>query len=113
MMGDTTKTIIIFSILVIIIATALVYYLKQNKEGFYQKEGDNKFPLLEITPATECCGGPYMHSTDLETQKMCMELPDKELCTSCCKKGYNGRPIKFEYSTMSNKYFKNTMCDGL
>lgn len=64
-------------------------------------------PLLVIDPSLFCCTGDYL--LDKEQINTC----DKLNCsTCCCGKGFNNRPIHFEYSTMSNgKWANDISCD--
>ena len=69
---------------------------------------------FEVTPAKRCEGGPYMTQSG----------PDHEMCKQLlatkegniqynmynCGSGFIGRPVHFEYTTMSDGMWENEMC---
>jgi hypothetical protein len=67
-------------------------------------------PLFKVTTALTCCEGNYLLSK--EEQSECDKMTMKECTSSCCGKGYVGRPILFEYATMSDCNWSNQIpCD--
>lgn len=66
---------------------------------------------FEVSPAKQCCLGPYMTTSNPEKEKMCSKVTKDEKSKSCCSRGYNGRPISFEYTPLSNSNWENERCD--
>jgi hypothetical protein len=67
-------------------------------------------PLFSVTPAKKCCEGNYLLS--MAEREECNKMTFKECTSNCCGKGYVGRPILFEYSTMSDHNWSNQIpCD--
>jgi hypothetical protein len=66
--------------------------------------------LLSITPARRCCGGNYLLSKEeIET---CDNMTSTECKSNCCGLGFVGKPVRFEYSTMSDANWSNQIkCD--
>ena len=72
---------------------------------------------FEVTPEKLCRGGPYMiSSASKEVQDMCGKIwstPEgrEKLKKVDCEGGiYNGSPVDFEFTHMSNDKWENEMC---
>ena len=74
-----------------------------------QKSKDNF--NFEVTPEKLCDGGPYMWSE--KNAKMCSELSNDKYYKYNCQGGlYNGRPVNFEYTPLSDDEWENSRCTG-
>jgi len=77
---------------------------------------NNNDKLFHVTPAKLCQGGPYMHQSG-KTHEMCKQLMSTpqgqyEYKQYNCSSGYNGRPVHFEYTPLSNNLWQNERCQG-
>lgn len=69
-------------------------------------------PLFSPCVSKRCAGGPYMFSSDPYMQAMCGSMDNECLsCKECTRAGYNGKPVQFEYSQLSNGCWGNSMCN--
>jgi hypothetical protein len=85
---------------------ALIYYLANIGEC---KDGFN----FEVTPVKKCCGGPYMYSSNPKVKKFCDNVTPDEKAQVCCGSGFNGSPVHFERTSMSDDMYENKMCNNL
>lgn len=78
-------------ILFLILLFVLSQKTKNNKEKF----------LMQIDPATKCCGGRYMWgSKDSDTFKYCSNPKNAErIKNTCCGSGFHGRPVHYPDSS--------------
>ena len=74
-----------------------------SKDGF----------TFEVTPAKQCCGGPYMYGVGTEKAKMCSKVPEESMKKSCCGKGYNGTPLQFNFTPLVDDNWENPRCNGV
>jgi len=102
-----------FSLLVAIVL-AIVYYTTKVYESACNKSSDSFH--FEVTKAKQCQGGPYMHQSG-ETHEMCKEFmstqegQDQYCMYNCGLHGFNGRPVHFEYTPLSDSNWNNTTCE--
>lgn len=70
---------------------------------------------FEVTPVKRCEGGPYMTQSGPD-HEMCKQLlatkkGDIQYNMYNCGSGFVGRPVHFEYTTMSDGMWNNEMCN--
>lgn len=75
-----------------------------------QKQEIENSPLFEVTPSKKCEGGPYTYSSNDEIQKICSDISQDEINKVSCQPGYNGRPIHFEFTPLSDDKWTNKRC---
>jgi len=68
---------------------------------------------FEVSEQKKCQGGPYMYSSDPELTEKCSKYSNEELAQYNCPSGYNGRPVHFDYTPMSDSLWENKMCDSV
>jgi hypothetical protein len=104
---------LLINIVIVLLSTLFLF-------GIYWKGNlcDQSEPFtFEVTPAKLCEGGPYMHQSG----------PNKEMCEklmstptgrveydeyNCVNPAFNGRPVHFEYTPLSNGNWQNERCSG-
>lgn len=88
-----------------------LYYLanlQNTHEGFW-----------DVTPASQCKGGPYMWQGDSEQARYCRDLAKTpegrvEISGYNCPSSYVGSPgLPFYYSSLSDDNWRNTRCEDL
>lgn len=53
-----------------------------------------------------------MFSSNPYMKAMCDSMdPECMSCKECTRAGYNGKPVQFEYSSLSNGCWDNAMCN--
>ena len=82
-----------------------VYFLMKSVE----KSSTDGF-LYEAPLWTKCEGGPYMYSSSPELQEKCKNV---DMSKYRCSKGYQGQPINFQRTPISNDHWENEMCSNL
>jgi len=75
-----------------------------------QKQEIENSSLFEVTPSKKCEGGPYTYSSNDEIQKICSDISQDEINKVSCQPGYNGRPIHFEFTPLSDDKWTNKRC---
>ncbi len=65
----------------------------------------------ETTPQ-KLCEDPYTYTSNDEKRKFCSQFTPEEIRKYHCSKGFNGRPVRFEYTSMSDSNWNNTMCSN-
>lgn len=87
--------------------TALVYGMnsvRTTKDNFY----------FELTPEKHCEGGAYMHSSAPEAQKaFCSQFTPQQDREFTCPRGFHGRPVHWERTSMSDDEWQNKMCNKI
>lgn len=64
-------------------------------------------PLFSPCVSKRCEGGPYMFTNNPYLQATCQGVD----CMGCRKKGYYGKPVHFKYSSLSDGYWGNALCN--
>lgn len=83
----------------------------ENKETFQLSSG------FEVTPVKLCEGGEYMHQSEPK-KSQCEQLlstpegQEEYHEYNCTDPVFNGRPVHFEYTPLSNDMWENERCDG-
>jgi hypothetical protein len=70
-------------------------------------------PLFSPCINKRCAGGPYMYTNNPYLQAACKTLTGHDLAQTACGKAFHGKPIHFEYSTLSNGAWSNTLCNTI
>jgi predicted membrane protein len=97
------------SVMFTLVIFGLSYATGILNEGFY----------YQTSPGKLCQGGPYMHSGNSATDKMCQKLystekGNKEINNYNCGKGFLGMPIRhWQHTNLSNDQWNNNSCDNL
>lgn len=108
------------TIIIVVIAIALVIwwwtvegYASSYTEGGYYRLGDayGGTPLFSPCLAKRCAGGPYMYTNNPYLQALCQGTTNAKLAQCACGKGFKGKPIKFDYSNLSNGAWTNALCN--
>jgi len=81
---------------------------KQNYE-YYTPVGYKS--LFPDNIMRRCADGPYMASSNNYLNQICQYYPHAR--THFCSNGYRGKPIKFQYTPLSNKKWENNICSSL
>lgn len=77
---------------------------------FDNKDSKDSFNF-ELTPEKHCEGGPYMlSSASPEKKKFCAQFSNEEKNYFSCPRGFDGRPVHWERTSMSNDEWRNEMC---
>ncbi len=98
-----------FIVVVIILVGGIWLYQMLTSEGYVQ----NGFPYAKLgggyntqlfSPCVSkrCVGGPYMYSSNPYLQSACQGVSNSELAQVACGKGFSGRPVKFDYSSLAS-----------
>lgn len=93
----------------------VVWFVKSPAESYAEyrtlaTQYDN--PLFAPCIGKRCAGGPYMFTGDPYMQAMCASMDQDCLsCKECTRAGYNGKPVQFEYSALSNGCWGNSQCN--
>lgn len=107
---------IIFFLIFIIVVFIIIYNNQQSKESYiYQNDlpysklaCSYSFPqLLSPCIAKKCANGPYMYSSNPQLKEVCDNVDNYELAQIACGKAFNGQPIQFDYSSLSNAQWEN------
>jgi len=105
------KNYILYIVLfiLIVVGTLILVFTRKSDTEKYEYNLENGF---ETTPQKICSAGKYMLSSAPDSVKdECSKYSDDELaeydCTTC---GFNGQPVYFERTPMSNDEWKNEMC---
>lgn len=83
---------------------------------------DNGFPYARLgggyntqlfSPciSKRCAGGPYMYTSNPYLQAVCQGISGNELARETCGRGFNGKPIKFDYTSLSDGAWDNALCN--
>jgi len=97
------------------IVITILLFLIYLKGKVYENNSENFH--FEVTPSKKCAGGPYMHQSGPENTN-CKELLstqdgiDDYNEYNCDNPGFYGRPVHFEYTTLSNDMWQNERCTG-
>ena len=98
MKKDTKKSLLPIVAVALVLIVCFLY--RTQKDNFH----------FEVSPYKLCGGGAYMRSSDPTLQKLCDSLPEEAIARSNCCPGFNGQPLGFERTPMSNNKWENTMC---
>lgn len=96
----------------VIVVAMYMISTKEKYVGYRTLATQYDNPLFSPCVSKRCAGGPYMFSTDPYMKAMCGRMDQDCLsCKECTRAGYNGRPVRFEYSSLSNGCWDNSMCN--
>ena len=87
-----------------VVFTGIIFLLHHfdNKDNFH----------FELTPEKHCEGGAYMlSSASPEKKKFCAQFTNEEKKYFSCPNGFDGRPVHWERTSMSNDQWRNEMCN--
>lgn len=107
-------------ILALLGGTWLYQYL--NKKEFYLGGVNNGFPYAQLgggyntqlfSPciSKRCAGGPYMYTSNPYLQAVCQGVSNEELAQVACGKAFHGRPVHFDYTSLSDGAWDNALCN--
>lgn len=71
---------------------------------------------FELPLSKKCQGFPYMQSSDPKLSQQCAEMLSTaqgrhDYAQVNCGTGFNGRPVKFDRTAMSNHMWENELCN--
>lgn len=93
----------LFTGIIMAIILASVYKIEKSKKK--QKDSFH----FEVDGPRRCLGGPYMW--DEKLANYCKQFTENDIEATTCAPGlYNGVPISFEYTSLSNANWENDMC---
>jgi hypothetical protein len=67
--------------------------------------------LFSPTISKRCAGGPYMYTSNPYLQAICQGIPNDELAQVACGKAFHGRPVHFDYTSLSDGAWDNALCN--
>lgn len=112
--GNRSKLSTTFSLLITSVLTTLLLLLVYK----YAKISEQKDSFhFEVSGPKLCQGGPYMWSSaSKEEQDYCnklMSTPEgqHEYAQMNCQSGFIGRPVHWDYSSLSNDKWENDTCN--
>jgi len=133
-MNKSGKELIFFSLTLMVFYIALIVNRKTNKKnstlmdllittlatllvvgvfyalGLEKSDNIDNFSF-QVDGPRRCDGGPYMW--DKKLAKYCSQFTPEQIEKANCLGGlYNGKPIGFSYSSLSNENWKNTSTEG-
>jgi hypothetical protein len=121
--------------LMIIIVTLGGLWLYQRKESYVDSDhgiysgfpyarlgGGYNTQLFSPTISKRCAGGPYMYTSNPYLQAVCQGsdfnsgrasrgIPNDELAQVACGKAFHGRPVHFDYTSLSDGAWDNALCN--
>lgn len=106
------------SIIIIVILSVIAYMLSANKEESYvptrYKTLGTQYtnPLFSPCIAKRCSGGPYMMTGNPHLQEICQNIPNYKLAQIACGKAFNGKPVHFDYTPLSDWKWENERCNA-
>jgi hypothetical protein len=113
---ETFSSIIL---IVILIATVYILTILAIKETYVQATPHYKTlgseytnPLFSPCIAKRCSGGPYMFTGNPYLQQVCQSIPNYSMAQIACGKAFNGKPVHFDYTPLSDWNWSNEMCDA-
>ena len=115
-------------IIIIVIGSIWIYqYINNDKppqpvpiEGYvginngfpYAKLGGGyNSQLFSPCVSKRCAGGPYMYTSNPYLQAVCQGVSNEELAQVACGKAFHGRPVHFDYSSLSDGAWDNALCN--
>ena len=124
-MFDEKNGIIIFSVIIVgVIGGIWLYQNMSKKEGYYGYGNvDNGIPyarlgggyntqLFSPCVSKRCAGGPYMYTSNPYLQAACQGVSNEELAQVACGKAFHGRPVHFDYTSLSDGAWDNALCNS-
>jgi hypothetical protein len=95
-------------IVIIIVLIAGIWLYQTFVEGYMQSGfpyaqlgGSYNTHLFSPCFSKRCSGGPYMYTSNPYLQALCQGVSNEELAQVACGKGFHGRPVHFDYSSLS------------
>ena len=100
------RNIWIFIIVVSIILIGIFLYTRSqenysNNLAYARLGGSYNTQLFSPCVSKRCAGGPYMYTSNPYLQSLCQGVTNEELAQVACGKGFHGRPVHFDYSSLS------------
>lgn len=85
-----------------------------NSDFAYARLGDGYSTSQLFSPGVSkrCAGGPYMYTSNPYLQAACQGVSNEEMAQVACGKGFNGRPVHFDYSSLSDGAWDNALCNS-
>ena len=104
------KNIIIFLVVIGVLFMLMSYWGKEYYSyphvyptSYATLGGTYNSPLFNPTVSKRCAGGPYTYTSSPYLQAVCAGVSNSDLAQVACGKGFNGRPVKFDYSNLSQQ----------
>lgn len=98
-------------------STSESYLGYNNDRGIYsgfpyaRLGGGYNTQLFSPTISKRCAGGPYMYTSNPYLQAICQGIPNDELAQVACGKAFHGRPVHFDYTSLSDGAWDNALCN--
>ena len=114
--------IIMFLMIIVVALGGLWFYQNFSTESYNDRGIYNGFPyarlgggyntqLFSPTISKRCAGGPYMYTSNPYLQAICQGIPNDELAQVACGKAFHGRPVHFDYTSLSDGAWDNALCN--
>lgn len=97
----------IWIFIIVVVTLAFGVWVYQSMEAFSngfpyaQLGGTYNTQLFSPCVSKRCAGGPYMYTSNPYLQSLCQGVTNEELAQVACGKGFHGRPVHFDYSSLS------------
>lgn len=116
---ESKNSLMLFLAVILVLFAAVWLYQMMTKEGYV----NNGFPyarlgggyntqLFSPCVSKRCAGGPYMYTSNPYLQAICQGVSNEDLAQVACGKAYSGRPVHFDYSSLSNGAWDNALCNS-
>jgi hypothetical protein len=83
----------------------------QNGFPYARLGGGYNTQLFSPCVSKRCAGGPYMYTSNPYLQAVCQGVTNEELAQVACGKAFHGRPVHFDYSSLSDDAWDNALCN--
>lgn len=107
---------ILFIILIVVLLVYIWIRQDHEKENFgssYARLGGGyNTQLFSPCKTKRCAGGPYMFTSDPYMQALCQGVTNADLAQNACGKAFHGRPVHFDFTSLSNAAWDNALCSA-
>lgn len=109
------------SIIIIVILVAIIYIFTIRESYVQTTPYPTRYktlgmqytnPLFSPCIAKRCSGGPYMMTGNPYLQQVCQSVPNFKLAQVACGKAFNGKPVHFDYTPLSDWKWENDRCNA-
>jgi len=86
---------------------------RRSHSAYAKLGGGYNTQLFSPCVSKRCAGGPYMFTSDPYMQALCQGVTNSDLAQMACGKAFNGgRPVRFDYTSLSNGAWDNALCNA-
>jgi hypothetical protein len=87
------------------------YFGINNGFPYARLGGGYNTQLFSPCISKRCAGGPYMYTSNPYLQAVCQGVSNEELAQVACGKAFHGRPVHFDYTSLSDGAWDNALCN--